>query len=389
MSSAFDFMSGPDLDVMDSWPAGMPSVVTDMPVIEDPGILAELSLITSIATAPSHPSHDHALHRSTLGDHGFNQNQHDILRVSSPVTPPAGFSNQAAPSQPFQTHASTVYPLKRKASSLSHNLASQPFPKKPLLSNFATSLALSSPSSCKQEPTLLTTPTPYEPLTPSVSQSPYPGHASASQYATYQVSAVLPPPLSPLSDSGCSEDDEEPDADQDSLVRCPVSPLPTPSAPTAARRRAARTAALARSRSRAMASRPDVCSSATAVYSTPSVAASTPSAHSPRCTPSPHSSFANNEGEDDDVDGAPLDKKVARAIRNRQAAQRSRVEAKAKMQKLAEDNDNLAARCASLAQENASLNKQLSALLAHTFGEGHDVNDVLTVFSGIKDVHEM
>lgn len=86
----------------------------------------------------------------------------------------------------------------------------------------------------------------------------------------------------------------------------------------------------------------------------------------------------------DDDDEMPVDKKVARAIRNRQAAQRSRVEAKLKMQSLSDANDVLAGTVQVLKDENESLNRQLRGLMEHTFGAGVSADQVLSVFGRLK-----
>lgn len=80
-----------------------------------------------------------------------------------------------------------------------------------------------------------------------------------------------------------------------------------------------------------------------------------------------------------------MDKKVARAIRNRQAAQRSRVEAKAKMARLADDNVGLANEVEKLTAENADLNKQLQQLMQATFGGKACIEEVLETFKAAKE----
>jgi Basic region leucine zipper len=141
-----------------------------------------------------------------------------------------------------------------------------------------------------------------------------------------------------------------------------------PSKAVAAKRRALRRKALKRSRARNVAKEELL-----------------PTSFGSNCGGSADStttSVENDAGEDDSE--LPVDKKIARAIRNRQAAQRSRVEAKAKMLRLAVDNDELAIKVESLRAENAALNKQLEALIAHSFGEGHNVSDVLATFQRTK-----
>lgn len=81
----------------------------------------------------------------------------------------------------------------------------------------------------------------------------------------------------------------------------------------------------------------------------------------------------------------PLDKKAARAIRNREAAMKSRVEAKQKMKKLQDENENLSTKVRCLSDENVELTSQLKTLLQHTLGvqvaEGQDVKEVFNAFA--------
>lgn len=83
--------------------------------------------------------------------------------------------------------------------------------------------------------------------------------------------------------------------------------------------------------------------------------------------------------------GEPLDKKAARAIRNREAAMKSRVEAKQKMRKLQDENESLSGKVKSLSAENEALTAQLKNLLQHTLGvqvaDGQDVKDVFNAFA--------
>jgi uncharacterized protein (UPF0335 family) len=176
-------------------------------------------------------------------------------------------------------------------------------------------------------------------------------------------------PLSPLSESGCSDDEDS----LESLAALPSSPLPTPSKAVAAKRRAIRSKALKRSRSR---------------YVTKDELSPMSFGSNYRASADSSATSADNDGGEDDSEH-PVDKKIARAIRNRQAAQRSRVEAKAKMMRLAVDNDELAVKVESLRAENAALHKQLEALVAHSFGEGHDVKDVLAIFERAKTSRDL
>lgn len=81
----------------------------------------------------------------------------------------------------------------------------------------------------------------------------------------------------------------------------------------------------------------------------------------------------------------PVDKKAARAIRNREAAMKSRIEAKMKMRKLQDENNTLVVKVRSLSQENEALTAQLRSLLQHTLGvpmsEGQDVRQVLDLLA--------
>jgi Basic region leucine zipper len=225
-----------------------------------------------------------------------------------------------------------------------------------LLSSFGSTLA-------KREPRL-----PVEPLTPSPSSRAIYQQSACSRLvsgviSTQQLDAGLPQYT--LSESGCSDDEDS----MDTPVALPSSPLPMPTKAVATRRRAYRSKALKRSRARHVAK--DELSLASS--GSGSVGSS-----------------ANNTTTSTDIDAGeddpdhPFDKKIARAIRNRQAAQRSRVEAKAKMQELAVANDQLAFKVEALRAENETLNKQLQAVIEHSFGQGHDITEVLSIFERAK-----
>lgn len=80
----------------------------------------------------------------------------------------------------------------------------------------------------------------------------------------------------------------------------------------------------------------------------------------------------------------PVDKKAARAIRNREAAMKSRIEAKLKMRKLQDENKCLAMKVENLSRENESLTVQLRNVLQHTLGmavEGQDVKQLFNMMS--------
>lgn len=328
-------------DDADSWmPSAEPHVPLPSSADHDQSILDELSLIESLTTPNPAPGQAPPAHPAVptpplvLGTPVYNHPAQHGQAMMSPVTPSCGLP--------------LVSPLKRKApfSSLT------PSGKKPaLLSNFGTATA-----AAKAEPMLV-----LEPLTPSASHRQLHtfGAAPMARPSCPPVPHSAQHPLSPLCDSACSDD-------EDSIGACrpsPESPLPAPSAFQAAKRRAARSRALKRSRARTAAKQESVLTEPA----------------------SPADSVDAGHDDEDDAESGPIDKKVARAIRNRQAAQRSRVEAKLKMQTLADANDELACAVESLKEENAALNKQLQALLAHTFGHGQGVDDVLAVFSRIKE----
>lgn len=86
--------------------------------------------------------------------------------------------------------------------------------------------------------------------------------------------------------------------------------------------------------------------------------------------------------------GEPTDKKAARAIRNREAAMKSRVEAKQKMRKLQEENQCLSNKVLNLSKENERLSAHLKTLLEQTLGvsvgEGQEVKHVLNMLVQLK-----
>lgn len=62
-----------------------------------------------------------------------------------------------------------------------------------------------------------------------------------------------------------------------------------------------------------------------------------------------------------------VDKRVARAIRNREAAMKSRVEAKQKLRHLQDENGSLTVRIKTLLEDNLALTHQLNTLMNQTF----------------------
>lgn len=361
------FMTTADIDSMDNWGMAMPPAepVIPVPTPADQSILDELSLLAAPVSAsaqqapqsfipqqqaphmhhiPQQPHHNahHLPHQQTILDIDQVPQYHPTTtpgvppQISSPVTPTC--------SAPLPS------PLKRKAHGGLSSLAPHA-KRRDLLSSFGTARA-------KTEPLLVS-----EPLTPSSS------HRALHPLNTLTPSgpAMLPManvtlPAASASESSCSDEDEA------GPHFSPNSPLPAPSAAAAAKRRQARSRLLAASRARAAAkTEPTVATAGSECGSGASSAVATPGA----------------AGADEDAE--PVDKKVARAIRNRQAAQRSRVEAKAKMAKLADDNVGLATEVEKLTAENASLNKQLEQLMQATFGDGAKIDEVLELFKAAKE----
>lgn len=84
----------------------------------------------------------------------------------------------------------------------------------------------------------------------------------------------------------------------------------------------------------------------------------------------------------------PVDKRAARAIRNREAAMKSRVEAKQKMKKLQDENSSLALQVKTLSDENQSLTAQLKSLMHRTLGvtvaEGQDLKEVFNMLAPLN-----
>lgn len=91
--------------------------------------------------------------------------------------------------------------------------------------------------------------------------------------------------------------------------------------------------------------------------------------------------FAGVAGRNKEVDdGSSVEKKVARAMRNRRAAQRSRVGARLKMQSLSEANDILTGTVKELNDENEALNLRILQLMEHSYGSGISTEQVLGTF---------
>lgn len=325
----------------DSWMPGneiLPAGEPDASILDE---LSSIDYMSGNAAQTAQPS-QHGNHIATPAlavYHASNNPSTSLQCLSSPLTPGA-----ATPSQ---------FPSALKRKNLMSSSAFAPPAKKPaLMSNFG--------NATKTEPVLVS-----EPLTPSSSQRQL--HTMPSFRTRDQSSPLTPPqginqvtpaphPLSPL--SAFSDEDDAAEAPSSS------SPLPIVSAHAAAKRRLLRVRALKRQRART-ASKQELCEVAT------------------QSSPTTASASADVE-EKDEPDSVQVDKKTARAIRNRLAASRSRVEAKMKMQSLAEANDELATTVESLKAENACLHKQLQSLLAHTFGDNVPVNDVLSVFESLK-----
>eukprot|EP00177_Eucheuma_denticulatum_P002658 GFKZ01004777.1.p1 GENE.GFKZ01004777.1~~GFKZ01004777.1.p1 ORF type:complete len:322 (+),score=64.48 GFKZ01004777.1:37-966(+) len=170
----------------------------------------------------------------------------------------------------------------------------------------------------------------------------------------------VPAPMSPTCQSVCTDEADE-------VLSMPPTPVPAdmPSLPLltkeqSAKRRALRRATLKRNRSRKEEGSLVV-----------------------------KSEVGKCEGEGAGGGNEPLDKKAARAIRNREAAMKSRVEAKQKMRKLQEENERLNGKVKALSAENEALNGQLRSLLRHTLGvqvaDGQDVKEVFKAFARMTD----
>lgn len=98
-------------------------------------------------------------------------------------------------------------------------------------------------------------------------------------------------------------------------------------------------------------------------------------------------------GQDHEVhhgDDDPIDKKAARAIRNREAAMKSRIEAKLKMNKLEHENQSLCVKLRALTDENQVLTNQLRTVLQHALGisvdESQDVKQVFQTLLRMSSV---
>lgn len=189
-----------------------------------------------------------------------------------------------------------------------------------------------------------------EPVTPN-------GRAKSAPFGVTKIAVAAP--MSPTCQSLCTDEGDDVLSMPSTPVPGEACSLPMPSKENAARRRALRRAALKRNRSR---KEDGVCSGA-AVKS--------------ECTTKSETEVTST--------GEPLDKKAARAIRNREAAMKSRVEAKEKMRKLQDENDKLAVKVKFLSDENAALTTQLKSLLQHTLGvqvaQGQDVKEVFNTFA--------
>lgn len=203
--------------------------------------------------------------------------------------------------------------------------------------------------------------------------TPHNAHTS-SPTSSYSASELASPPgmrarmpLSP-NHSVCTDDAVEEEEDARSL---PATPAPTdvysltrPSREQAARRRACRRAALNKSRAKK-----EECVGECARSDAAGKGVGLP---------------ARSEGVNEAA-GEPVDKKAARAIRNREAAMKSRIEAKLRMRKLQDENNCLAVKVRCLSEENEELTGQLKHLLQHTLGismsEGQDVKQVFDMMS--------
>lgn len=171
------------------------------------------------------------------------------------------------------------------------------------------------------------------------------------------LKGAVGPPLSPASQSVCTEDCEDVPSMPPTPLPSDACSLPAMSSEQTAKRRALRRAALKRSRSRKVEG---------VIVSKMEV-------------------VVQGEGESSGTSSEPLDKKAARAIRNREAAMKSRVEAKQRMRKLQDENECLNIKVKTLCQENEELTSQLKNLLQHTLGvqvaEGQDVKEVFSAFA--------
>lgn len=190
-----------------------------------------------------------------------------------------------------------------------------------------------------------------EPVTPSTRSKP-----ALLGMSKISVSA----PLSPATQSLCTEEADEVLSMPPTPIPSDFSSLPAMSKEQKAKRRALRRAHLKRSRSRKEEG-----------ISLPKM----------EC-------IVKVEGEMTQT-GEPVDKKAARAIRNREAAMKSRVEAKQKMRKLQDENETLNLKVKNLSSENDELTSQLKNLLQHTLGvqvaEGQDVKQVFNAFARITN----
>lgn len=188
-----------------------------------------------------------------------------------------------------------------------------------------------------------------EPLTPT-------NHSKPTIPKVPKITVTAP--LSPTCQSVCTEEADEVRSMPPTPIPCDSSRLPQFSKEQSRKRRAIRRAALKKSRSRKEEG---------------IIIKTEPTTKSENETTS---------------SGEPIDKKAARAIRNREAAMKSRVEAKEKMKKLQNENESLSTRVKSLSEENKMLTAQLKNLLQHTLGvkmnEDTDVKNVFNMFARIN-----
>lgn len=231
---------------------------------------------------------------------------------------------------PFHTNTTTLVGHKRSASAITP----QPFKKQHTLKHEQMFEPLTPPSRKSLTPRVLST-------SPAV-------HVSLQQALTTNATLV---PVSPLSAASlCTEASDERRCANSSDVNWNVVNL---SKDATAKRRALRRAVMKRNRSRRDEGSHGVKNEPTTVKS------------------------------DSEVSSDPVDKKAARAIRNREAAMKSRVEAKQKMQKLQDENESLNVKVSNLALENQALTEQLKSLLKHSYGlsinEGQDVKKVFNM----------
>lgn len=165
----------------------------------------------------------------------------------------------------------------------------------------------------------------------------------------------MPAPLSPACQSLCTEEADETPSMPPTPIPADLSSLPSLSKEQTARRRALRKIAMKRNRGRKE------------------------EGVSIKCEPTMRTESESSE---------PVDKRAARAIRNREAAMKSRVEAKQKMKKLQDENSSLALQVKTLSDENQSLTAQLKSLMHRTLGvtvaEGQDLKEVFNMLAPLN-----